>query len=90
MSQDIYFLCRQPAGNEGLCEAIQDTEILGRLSAGDMVGIEAKYHTRCLVGLYNRARKANLEGLEDNGQGHAVSTSGVVFAELMLYRDETT
>ena len=104
MRQDICFFCRQPAGNEGLCEAatfqldnrvcaaaslLQDTELLGQLSAGDMVAIEAKYHPRCLVGLYNCARKANLEGLEDNGQGHAVSTSAFVFTELVLYIEET-
>ena len=89
------------AGNEGLCEAatfqldkqvrtaatlVQDRELLG---AGDMLAIEAKYHPRCLVGLYNRARKASVEGLEDNGQGYAASTSGVVFAELVLYIEET-
>ena len=104
MRQDICFFCRQPAGNEGLREAatfkldnrvrtaatlLQDTELLGRLSAGDMVAIEAKYHARCLLGLYHRVRKANLEGLEDNGQGHAASTSGVVFAELVLYIEES-
>ena len=57
MRQDICFFCRQHAGNEGLHEAatfkldnqvrtaatlLQDTELLGRLSAGDMVAIEAK------------------------------------------------
>ena len=103
MRQDICFFCRQPAGNESLRGAatfqldnrvraaatlIQDTELLGRLSAGDMVAIEAKYHARCLISLYNRARKAKLEGLEDHGQGHAASTSGVVFAELVLYIEE--
>ena len=44
---------------------------------GDMM---AKYHTRYLAGLFNRARKDNLEGLEDHGQGDAASTSGIVFA----------
>ena len=104
MRQDICFFCRQAAANEGLREAatfkldhwvcaaaplLQDTEILGRLSTGDMVAIEAKYHTRCLLRLYHLARRATLEGLEDNGQGHAASTSGVVFAELVLYIEET-
>ena len=71
---------------------LQETELLGRLSAGDMVAIEAKYRVRCLLRLYHRARRATLEGLEDNGQGHAASTSGVVLAELVLYigRDQTT
>ena len=54
-----------------------------------MVAIEAKYHARCLLGLYHRVRKANLEGLADNGQGHAASTSGVAFAELVLYIEES-
>ena len=100
MRQDICFFCRQAAGNEGLREAatfkldhrvcaaatlLQDTELLGRLSAGDMVAIEAKYHARCLLRLYHCTRRATLESLEDNGQGHAASTSGVVFAELVLY-----
>ncbi len=64
MRQDICFFCRQPAGNEGLREAatfqldkrvraaaslLQDTELLGRLSAGDMVAIEAKYPPTCCI-----------------------------------------
>lgn len=66
MRQDICFFCRQPAGNEDFREAatlqldkivcaaaslLQDTELVGRLSVGDMVAIEAKYHPKCLVGL---------------------------------------
>ena len=89
MRQDICFFCRQAAGNEGLREAatfkldhrvraaatlLQDTELLGQLSAGDMVAIEAKYHARCLLRLYHRARRATLEGLKVNGQGHAALT----------------
>ena len=38
--------------------------------------------------LYNRVRKANLEGLEDNFEGHAASTS-CVFVQLVLYIEET-
>ena len=104
MRQDTCFFCRQPAGHDGLCEAatfqldhrvhtcatlLEDTELLRQLSAGDMVAIEAKYHIKCLVSLYNSARKANLEGLDDNGQGNAASVSDIVFAELVLYIEET-
>ena len=32
----------------------------------------------------NCARKAKIEGLEDNGQGHAASISAIVLAELVL------
>ena len=38
--------------------------------------------------LYNCVRKANLEGLEDNFEGHAASTS-CVFVQLFLYIEET-
>ena len=31
-------------------------EILAKLSAGDVVAQEFKYHPACLVGLYNRER----------------------------------
>ena len=104
MRQDTCFFCRQPAGHDGLREAatfqldqwvrtcatlLEDTELLRQLSAGAMVAIEAKYHIKRLVGLYNRARKANLEGLDDNGQGNAASVSDIVFAELVLYIEET-
>ena len=34
-------------------------------------------------------RKANLEGLDDNGQGNAALVSDIVFAELVLYIEET-
>ena len=48
---------------------LPDTELLGRLKVlGTCMGaIEARYHSRCL-GLYSRARKANLEGLDEEHQ----------------------
>jgi hypothetical protein len=36
--------------------ALQDQKLLAKLSEGDLVAIEAKYHPACLVLLYNRAR----------------------------------
>ena len=35
---------------------IEDTALLTKLSSGDMIATEAKYHSRCLVALCNRAR----------------------------------
>ena len=75
MRQDICFFSRQAAGNEGLHEAttfkldhqvhaaatlLQDTELIGQLSVGDMVAIEAKYHARCLLGLLSSRQKGYL------------------------------
>ena len=39
---------------KGLCG---DTGLLAKVSAGDMVVLDAKYHLKCLVVLYNHARK---------------------------------
>lgn len=64
-----------------------DTELLAKLSPGDMVALEATYHTKCLVGSYNRARKAKAEGLKGTDQKEI--TSGIVFAELVMYIEET-
>ena len=54
-----------------------------------MVALEAKYHSECPVGLYNSARKANLNGLEYNGQRHAASTSAIAFAKHVPHIEET-
>ena len=58
----ICFFCELPAGTEGLHEAstlqvdrrvkdsaslLEDSLLLAKLSAGDMVALEAKYHTKC-------------------------------------------
>lgn len=66
------FFCDKPGRkNEQLCEArtkemdqnvrtaatyLGDSTLLSKLAAGDMIAIEAKYHTTCLCALYNRAR----------------------------------
>ena len=67
----ICIFCDQPAGSEGLHNAstykidkrvrqhlldLQDTVLLAKLAAADMIAIEAKYHKSCLTALYNRAR----------------------------------
>ena len=35
---------------------VGDNELLARLSMGDMVALEAKYHSKCLLALYYRAK----------------------------------
>ena len=57
-------------------------------SVGDMVALEAKYHTKCLVGLYNRARRAKAKsGLKSTGEEDIMSK--IAFAELVMYIEET-
>ena len=68
--QSKCFFCGESAGKEGLDEGstfqldknarraatvMGDMQLLGRVSAGDIVALEAKYHTNCLLKLYNRA-----------------------------------
>ena len=48
--------------------------------------VALKNHTNCLVGLYNRARKAKSEGPKDS---HLSEVSAIVFTELVLYIEET-
>ena len=67
---------------------VQDSELLGRLSVGNMVAIEAKYHPRFLLDLYRRVQKAQQESTDDNKHKGTASISDVVFAELVLYIEE--
>ena len=63
---------------------LEDTELLGRLSAGDMVAQDAKYHKKCLSVLHNRVRKGESEGPKYKANEREVS--GIVFA--VLYMEE--
>jgi len=89
--------CDKPAGSEGLHNAftydinrkvyqcaleLNDTDLLAKLSPVDMIAIKAKYHTRCLAALYNRARAAisSTSGSDNHEDLH-----GIVFAELVAY-----
>ena len=51
-----------------------------------MVALEAKYRTKCLVGLYDRARKAKSKRL--NGVYEEEVASRIAFAELGMYIEE--
>ena len=71
----LVFFCGQAAGTDGLhevttfqvdqrvCKSAEltgDSLLLAKLSLGDMVALEAKYHTKCLLAFYNRARKVQV------------------------------
>ena len=95
------FFCRQPAGTDGVPEVatfqmhskfqdwatiLEDTELLGRLTAGDMVARNAKYHKKWLSVLHNRVRKTESEGPKYKAKEREVPD--IVFAELALYIEE--
>lgn len=95
------FFCGQAAGTDCLHEvtAFQvdqcvrrsdeltgDSLLLAKLSLDDMVALEAKYHTKCLLAPYNRARKVQVE--QQGAYGEDDEISGFVFAELVMYVEE--
>ena len=65
---------------------VGDNELLARLSMGDMVALEAKYHSKCLLALYYRA-KTTLDA--EPNTDHEGVMSRIVLAELVLYIEET-
>ena len=96
--QAICIFCDEPAGYAGLHNActydidmkvckcaleLNDTALLAKLSAGDTIAIEAKYHRKYLVALYNRAARSNCADSNEEADLH-----GIASAELVAYIDE--
>ena len=62
---------------------LHDTKLLSKLAGGDMVAIDAVYHTKCLVAFYNRARqKYSAENVDDKS---ASRLHAIAFAEVVSY-----
>ena len=99
LNEDRCFFCDEPAGSACLHNAstydidrkvcrcaleLEDTSLLAKLAPGDMIALEAKYHGRCLVALYNRARDSRTMHVnEDHADLH-----GIAFAELVAYMED--
>ena len=67
---------------------LNDTLLLAKLSAGDLIAQEAKYHSKCLVSLYNRASRIEMKN--DNVESKKESQiHGIAFSELVSYINET-
>ena len=65
---------------------LHDTKLLSKLAGGDMVAIDAVYHTNCLVAFYNRARKKySTENADDQS---ASRLHAIAFAEAVCYIEE--
>ena len=41
-------------------QTLNDETLMAKLSGGDAIAQELKYHSTCLVGLYNREREGSL------------------------------
>ena len=98
---DVCFFCQLDLGSEyhqsatleldqrvrQAAEFLEDTALLAQLSVGDMVAIEAKYHNKCLVSLYNRVRA--VEKAAKKRRNTADVISAIVLAELVTYIEES-
>ena len=64
---------------------LQDLKLLAKLSSGDLIAIEARYHARCLVALYNRAAAVERKAADEPLPAHEHS---LAFAQLVEYISE--
>lgn len=63
---------------------LEDKALLAKLSAGDLIAQEAKYHLQCLVSLYNKARDSEARiGSDVDAMNH-----GIAFAELVSFMED--
>lgn len=59
---------------------VQDTVLLAKLSAGDMISQEAMYHKKCYSNLFNKTRPQKIRDENQESQIH-----GIVLAEVVSY-----
>jgi len=98
----LCFFCNQVLGTLGLQRAstleldrkvresamkLKRNDLLAKLSSGDMIAIEAKYHARCLVSLYNDVRKLEIKSKSEEEKSMS-SLHGIAFASLVSYLEE--
>lgn len=100
--EELCFFCNQVPGTFGLQRAstfeldrkvresamkLQRNDLLAKLSSGDMIASEAKYHARCLVALYNDVRKLEIKSKSEEEKSMS-SLHGIAFASLVSYLEE--
>ena len=83
MKEARCFFCEQAGTTTDLCLALtfsvdsrvhsiavkpHDTRLLDKLSLGDMMAIEAKYHKRCLTDYYNKDRSVSAAAVDQNSE----------------------
>ena len=66
---------------------LSDNRLLAKLAVGDMIALEAQYHSQCLVSLYNRRRAFEREQFGHFSKNYNVAHS-VAFAQLTSYINE--
>ena len=71
------------------CAALlQDSLLLGKLSRGDMIAIEAKYHPGCLLALYEKAQRLQKNhGFEEHDR-FDIQAESLALAEVVAHIEE--
>ncbi|VDI12336.1 Hypothetical predicted protein [Mytilus galloprovincialis] len=69
-------------------QKLQDTALLAKLSAGDLVAQEAKYHVKCLIYLYRKASRVANDDESEGGTQSRIS-HGIALAELVSFIEES-
>ena len=73
-------------------ETLQDKRLPAKLSAGDVIAQDMKYHPACLTSLYNRERsckKKTEEKSHDDESEITTEVENIALAELVNYIFET-
>ena len=69
---------------------VNDSKLIGKLASGDMVATEAKYHVKCLVNLYNNARKVKCSSENASSSPYKpIDMDELAFAKLVAFTDES-
>ena len=66
---------------------LQDSSLLAKLATSDMHAVDAQYHRKCLVALYNHVRKHCNDEINIPGN-NSMSVEAVTHAELISYMEE--
>ena len=65
---------------------LQDTVLLAKLSAGDLISQESVYHGKCLVALYNKASRGKPRNESSDAD---LLYRGIALAELITYIEDS-
>ena len=69
-------------------QVLQDTALLAKLSAGDLVAQEEKYQTKCLVALYNKAERIENSQSASESSRHESMCHAIALADIVRYIED--
>ncbi|CAC5377314.1 unnamed protein product [Mytilus coruscus] len=71
-----------------MCSKLNDTLLLAKSSADDLIAQEAKYHSKYIVSLYNRSSRIEIKNYIVESKKER-QIHGIAFSELVSYINET-